>query len=131
MDDTFYQIQEFLSTFFMVPAEWFAGPQFITNLVLPYLLLAFCFYTLLSQKVRLFKGSAAVNLVLSLLLAFFSIPAFIAPLPQISLFMATWAAFVFWRGFSARNIILGLPVAVAVVVLSNIAMTMLAGLLVV
>lgn len=97
MNDMFYEVRNVLSDLFGVPSSWFTGPQFITNLIVPYILTVAFFYVVLQYKVRIFRRGGAVNWVISVALAFFGIPLIVIN-PYAAIFMSVLAVVLLYGG---------------------------------
>jgi len=67
------QILSFLSNIFRIPEEWLGIPLFITNILIPVILMSYALYNLF-QKVRIFGYHTGIYAVLSVVISLFLIP---------------------------------------------------------
>jgi hypothetical protein len=67
------QIFSFFSNIFKVPEAWLGFPAFITNIIIPVVLMSYALYHLF-QKIRIFGYHTGVYAVLSVIISLFLIP---------------------------------------------------------
>lgn len=98
MSDEFEAARNVLSEMFGVPSSWFVGPQFVINLVIPFIFMTFFFYSMLKYKVRILRrAGTAVILVISVAMAFFSIPIIVWN-PYFIISFSVFAIVMMYRG---------------------------------
>jgi hypothetical protein len=71
------------SDIFGVPAEWFKGPMFMINLILPMICLSALYYIVITNKVRMFRTNPIARWLIAITLSFFSIPVIVISPPFI------------------------------------------------
>jgi hypothetical protein len=66
-------VYSILSSIFRIPTEWFGFPAFITNIVVPFILMTYAFYKLL-EKIHIFGYHSGIYTVLAVVFSLFLIP---------------------------------------------------------
>lgn len=69
----FSSVTSILSSIFQIPSAWFGFPAFITNIIIPFILMSYAFYKLL-EKLHIFGYHTGIYAVLAVILSLFLIP---------------------------------------------------------
>lgn len=77
----FSSVLSVITSTLRIPTEWFSFPAILTNLIIPFILVAFAFYKLL-EKIKIFREHGTIDLILAIVFALVLIP--IGPLAAIA-----------------------------------------------
>jgi type IV secretory pathway VirB2 component (pilin) len=69
----FSSVLSFLSSTFRIPTEWLGFPAFLTNLIIPFILMAYAFYNFF-LRIRIFGYHTGIYVVLSSIFALVLLP---------------------------------------------------------
>jgi hypothetical protein len=70
-----------LSSIFRIPSAWFGFPAFITNILIPFILMTYAFYKLL-QKLHIFGYHTGIYMILAVIMGLVLLP--VGPLAAIA-----------------------------------------------
>ena len=73
MANDFSSVVSTISSIFKISPSWLTFPAIITNVIVPFILMAYAFYKLLG-KLKIFRGHATVDAVLAVIFAFVLLP---------------------------------------------------------
>ncbi len=110
VEDSLIAFQEFVSSNFGIPAEWFQFPLIIFYFIIPLVSLIFMWYILLSRRIRIFRNSF-VNFMLALLIAVINSSLIAVLSPTFAIAIGLGGTTFFWRRFSLLTIIISFLVA--------------------
>ncbi len=70
----FSSVFSILSSIFQIPAAWFGFPTFITNIIIPFILMTYALYKFL-EKIHIFGYHTGIYAVLAVVISMFMLPA--------------------------------------------------------
>jgi hypothetical protein len=95
----FSSVLSFLSSIFRIPTEWLGFPAFLTNLIIPFILMAYAFYSLF-LRIRIFGYHTGIYVVLSAIFALVLLPVG----PLFAIIAAGFIAMVGMQSWKSRII---------------------------
>lgn len=107
-----------ISSIFSIPQAWLGFPAFITNIIIPVVLMSYALYHLF-QKVRIFGYHTGIYAVLSVIISLFLIPVG----PLVAIIAAAFIGMFAFTTWTSRIIFLAILIAlyfIAIPYLSSI-----------
>jgi hypothetical protein len=92
-------VYSLLSSILSIPSAWFGFPAFITNIIIPFILMSYALYKLL-ERIHIFGYHTGIYAVLAVVISLFMLPAG----PLIAIIAAAFLAMFGFQTWPSRII---------------------------